>query len=267
MRSRGFFHISYVLIFCFIVCSPGSSYAKTEIIKIKNREASSIISMVEQILTKDGKVIADKIINAIIITDTPEVCEEAIRLIANLDIPSPQVRIKVRLTEDARVQSRGVSVAGPERSRRSVGVTLHDGSRKSGYFSETMISVLSGSHGYISVSERVPYLERWIILSRRYAHISDSIRFLRLNTGMEVRPTAIGNKILIEIIPRITYWAHSDSGVIRFAKASTTLTVPRGEWISLGGSDAKSNEVIREILTRASSQSNIGLRLSLKADF
>ena len=72
---------------------------------------------------------------------------------------------------------------------------------------------------------------------------------------------------MIEDTPRITYFADEDSGIIRFVDAFKTLVAPRNRWVSLGGSDAEANEVIKEILTRTSSHARTALFLLVKADF
>jgi hypothetical protein len=113
----------------------------------------------------------------------------------------------------------------------------------------------------------VPYSERWVFLFRRYAHVTDVVRFYRLDTGMEVSPVVRGDNAMIQVTPRITYFADEDSGIIRFVDASTTLVAPRKRWVSLGGSDTEANEVIREILTSSSSHARTRLLLLLKADF
>jgi hypothetical protein len=259
--------IALCLTIVWVFGMTGSSLAKTEIIRVGNREAASLIPMVKQIMSEDGKVTADRILNAIIITDTPEVCEETRALIARLDVPARQVTIRVRLIDEGQAKSRGASVGDLQRGHRGVGVTLRDGSRDSSHVAETMISVLSGNKGYINVAEMVPYSERWVFLFRRYAHVTDVARFYRLDTGMEVSPIVRGDNVMIEVTPRITYFANEDSGMIRFVDAATTLVAPRNRWVSLGGSDVEANEVIREILTRTSSHARTGLLLLLKADF
>jgi hypothetical protein len=129
------------------------------------------------------------------------------------------------------------------------------------------LSVLSGRTGFISVGKEIPFTERWMILCRRYAHYHETVRFLTIDTGMEIRPVVAGDLAHIHIIPRISHMQRGEQGIIRFIEAQTRLTAPRGQWVSLGGHMQQSNDVIRQILAAGtrSNQSNMVLRI--RADY
>jgi hypothetical protein len=68
----------------------------------------------------------------------------------------------------------------------------------------------------------------------------------------------------IEITPRISYEDSDGSkGIIRFTKAATSLSVPLGQWVNIGGTDNESNEVIKAILERGSGKKNSSTSISL----
>ena len=56
-----------------------------------------------------------------------------------------------------------------------------------------------------------------------------------------VLPVIAGDLVHIDIIPMISHEEKGRPGVIRFVDASTQISVPRGKWVIIGGSSAKSN--------------------------
>jgi len=54
--------------------------------------------------------------------------------------------------------------------------------------------------------------------------------------------------------------------VVLLIEAATTLSVPKGQWVTIGGSSEQSNEVFRDILSYGSSTTNSTLSLSLMVE-
>jgi hypothetical protein len=95
--------------------------------------------------------------------------------------------------------------------------------------------------------------------------MAGTVNFQRVETGFEVLPIVAGNTVQIEIIPRISSLEGSGQ-VVRFTEAATTLSVPKGQWVTFGGSSEQGNEVIRDILSYGSSSTNSTLSLSLMVE-
>ena len=83
---------------------------------------------------------------------------------------------------------------------------------------------------------------------------------------MEVKPVVAGDRVHIEIVPRISYEEAGQRGIIRFTEASTRLSIHRGRWTTIGGSSETTNEVIRDILSSGSTDKRSTLCLSLMVD-
>jgi type II secretory pathway component GspD/PulD (secretin) len=131
-----------------------------------------------------------------------------------------------------------------------------------------MLRIMSGSQGYIRVGEEIPYTTRWIELTRRYARVVESVGFQRIDTGFEVRPIIQGEMADIEIVPRISEPGGDGRGsVIRLTEAATRMTVPLGQWVTIGASSQESNEAFREILAtgRSSGQRTISMAVRVEA--
>jgi type IV pilus secretin PilQ/predicted competence protein len=77
-------------------------------------EGAEIISIVQNMLSKDGKVIADKRSNSLIVKDVPSQFPIVEELLARLDIRTPQVMIKVEVLEATTkaVENLGINWSG-----------------------------------------------------------------------------------------------------------------------------------------------------------
>jgi type II secretory pathway component GspD/PulD (secretin) len=255
----------------------GFSLAEVAAIKVNYRNASDILPLVETLLSPRGKATVDTRTNSIIVNDTSESVAKIQTLVANMDKPTEQVRIRFRFQEAGLSKDRDVSVSGKVsgdrwsvatgRSRREgVHVRARETRVSRQGTTESFISVMSGSFAYIWVGRDIPFSEQWVYLSRRYARVVENVSFQRVETGFEVRPVITGNSVHIEIVPRISSLEEGERGVVRLTEASTTMTVVKGQWVTIGGTSEQSNEVIRDILSTGSSSTNSMLSLSLKVE-
>ena len=260
-----------------LTITVGFSLAEVAIIKVNYRSASDILPLVQTVLSPGGKATFDRGTNAIIVNDTSESVAKIRELVANMDKPSEQVRVRLRFQETGLSKDRDFSASGrvsgdrwsvaTGRSRREgVHVRARDTRVNRQGTTESFISVMSGSFSYIWVGRDIPFSEQWVYLSRRYARVVENVSFQRVETGFEVRPVITGNSVHLEIVPRISSLEEGERGVVRLTEASTTVTVPKGQWVSIGGSSEQSNEVIRGILSSGSSSTNSTLSLSLKVE-
>ena len=248
--------------------------ADIAVIKIHFRDASELLPLVETLLSPDGKAFVDTRTNSIIIRDRSESLGQIRAVLAESDKATEQVRIRFRFLQEHLSRERDISMSGKvsgERGSVSLGkgkrdgVSLHAGDREVNHQrnAESFIIVASGGTAYIRVGKDVPYTERWGYLSRRYAHVAETVNFRSVETGFEVRPVVAGDHVLMDIVPRISYEESGRRGIIHFTEASTRLFVPRGEWITIGGNREESNEAIRDILTSGSTEKSSTLFLSL----
>ena len=276
-RKKIFLAVFFVLIFSLVALGE-RCLAEVAIIKIHFRKASDMLPLVKTMLSEDGRAAVDKQSNSVIISDRDEPLNRIRKFLADLDKPLAQVKIRFRFQEEGlskkrgaavsgRVSGKGWSVSSGKEKRDGVSLSVRDKRLTQTRDSESFISVLSGSAAYISVGRKIPYTERWIYLSKRYAHFVETVSFQHVETGMEVKPVLAGDHVHIEIIPRISYEEKGKAGVIRFTRASTKLFVPRGQWITIGGHSKESNEVIRHILSRSRAEGRTSVSLSLMVEF
>ncbi len=276
MRKRPFI-IAFGVLVISLTIMVGSSLAEVAVIKVNYRSASDILPVVETLLSPGGKAALDIRTNTIIVNDTSESVAKIQALVAKMDKPSEQVRIRFRFQETGLTRDRDLSASGKVsgdrgsvatgRSRREgVHVRARDTRVNRQGVTESFVSVMSGSFAYLWVGRDIPFTEQWVYLSRRYARVVEKVNFQRVETGFEVRPVVTGKSVHIEIIPRISSLEEGERGVVRLTEASTTITVVKGQWVTLGGTSEQSNEAIRDILSTGSSSTKTALSLSLKVE-
>ncbi|MCJ7662804.1 MAG: hypothetical protein MUO24_01035 [Desulfobacterales bacterium] len=277
MNSKRSFLIFSCALILSLACLVSSSLAvEVAVIKVSYRSAAEILPQVQNLLSPEGKASVDTRTNSLIVVDTSESLAKIQTFVASMDKPAEQVKVRFRFQEQGvstnrdisasgRVSGDGWSVGTGGSTSEGVQVRASDHVVNRRGNTESFISVMSGSSAYLWVGKDVPFAERWVYLTRRYAHIVETVNFQRVETGFEVRPMVIGNTVQVEIVPRISSFDREEQ-VVRLTEASTTLTVPKGQWITIGGTSEQSNEVFRDILSYGSSSTNSSLSLSLMVE-
>ena len=269
--------IAFGILAIVLTTMVGCASAEVAIIKVNYRSASDILSSVNTLLTPGGKATIDIRTNSIIVNDTNESVAKIQALVASMDKPAEQVRIRLRFQETGLSKEKDLSASGRVSGDRWSVAT--GGSRREGVrvraretrvnrqgTTESFISVMSGSFAYIWVGRDIPFTERWVYLSRRYAQVVDKVSFQRVETGFEVRPIVAGNSVRVEIVPRISSLEEGERGVVRLTEASTTMSVHKGQWVTIAETSEQSNEAAHDILSSGSSSANSTLSLSLKVE-
>ena len=252
--------------------------AETVKIPITYREVAEILPLIKTMLSPKGEAVADKMTNSLIITDNEESIQKIRAFLPSVDVLGKQVRIRVKFQEVRSSKDRSLSAGGSisgkgwevskgRKKQKGLHVDVVNESTRKKSSSESFITVTSGSSAYIVAGEDIPYRERWLYLSRRYARLVDTVTFRRVETGMEVRPVVTGKIARIDITPRISYEStEGKEGTIHFTSAQTSLTVPLGQWVSVGGTSDKENEVLNALLECGRGEKDASLAIFMKVE-
>lgn len=261
----------------FLTVLAGLSLAEVAVIKVNYREAADLLPLVQSLLSPEGKASLDERTNSIIVVDTSESVAKIRAFVATMDKPAEQVRVRFRFKEASRSTDRDISTSGKisgEHGSIAIGgaeeegvhVRAQDSRTQHRGQTESFISVMSGSTAYLWVGREIPFTQRWVYLTHTYAHEVETVQFQRVETGFEVKPIVAGDRVHIEIVPRISSLEDRERGVVRLTEASTKVTVLKGQWVTIGGTSEQSNEAIRDILSTGSSSTNSTLSLSLMVE-
>jgi len=246
--------------------------AESEIFKINNRLAVDVLPVVKAMLSPQGRAVADKYGNSIVVNDTVEILDEVRTLLLSSDQRVPQVRVQVAFdsADDGRFAGFGGQSGAVPGRRLSTKDTRYryanSGRRTSG---TSFIMVSSGSSGYIRMAREVPVTEEWIILFRRH-RVPFLLKETRtIETGMEVSPVVAGEQVIVTVTPRVSWMENGRADSFRFVDASTTVTIPRSQWFELGGmrnSLESDKEIFGRILSTGSSSEMNTFLMKIKAD-
>lgn len=227
----------------------GNSFAETEIFMVTHRLAAEILPVVQSTLSPQGRAVADNIGNTIVVNDTPEVLQTVRTLLLSSDQPVPQIRVQMSFG------------GGGERSGR------HLSTRKSR--ENAFVTVSSGSSGYIRMARQITLTDQWLVLCRRYAvpiHLKET---RTLETGMEVMPVAAGDKVIVTVTPRISWMENGRIDNFRFVEAATQVTIPRSQWVNIGGMSslsADNPDILATILSTRDPDRKNNFLIKIKAD-
>jgi type II secretory pathway component GspD/PulD (secretin) len=273
------FAIALLGILFALMASPPCA-AEIWVYPMQYRPASEALPSIQTMLSKDGRAVADPRTNSLLIDDEERSIERIKQFLASFDQLGKQARIRVKFIEggtsessrvdtDARASGSGWAVTtDPRKKTDGVDVRLLDRSRSRQGSSEFFLNAVSGSPAYIMVGKDVLYTRRWVDLSRRYARVAETVAIQRVETGFEVLPVLLKDHVDIEITPRISHETPSKArrNVIRFSELSTHVYAPLNQWVSIGGAEQSSNEVMREILGWGNSNQATNLSVLLMVE-
>lgn len=257
------------------ICSMAWAEEQLRIISLQHRLAEEVLPSVQQLVGPGG--VASAVGNKLLVRTTPERLAQVEQVVAMLDVERKPLRITVSRNRQQQDVSRNLGVTGtvrrgdvavrvPDRyGRASSGVGVEMGQRDLtvGERASEFIRVLDGGRGVISVGQSIPYTERWVMLTRRYISSQETVRFHDVTTGFSVHPQLIGDEVELEIAPRM---AALSGGVIEFQELATTVRIPLGEWLDLGGTMQARDEVSREILSGGTSETRGGSQLWIRVE-
>jgi hypothetical protein len=267
-----------VLVFLLTLFWPGAGRAEVAIIPVNHRSATEMAAVVETMLSPEGRAVPDERTNSLIVNDAPAVIARIRAFLTQFDQPAPLVTVTVRFQDVRTTRSNSASVGGTisgddwevsagERKRKGVSVGLSSQESRENRSGEFFVNVSSGSSAYIVVGKDIPFRERWLVLTRRYLVGYESVVFHRVETGMEVTPTVIGSQVRVEVTPRIAYVDNGDAqGVVRFARASTSLSMPLGQWVTISESSGQVNDVFQALLETGSESEDSALSIALRVE-
>jgi hypothetical protein len=105
-----------------------------------------------------------------------------------------------------------------------------------------------------------------LALSRRQLVLIQDIELQDVTTGFDVLPRVHGDRVLVEITPRLSSLRNPATGLADFQELSTTVETKLGEWLDLGEILENRGEVHRAILESASTDSGERRAVRLKIE-
>ena len=186
---------------------------------------------------------------------------------------SKQVKVLFEFRQSS-TQSRGAvdgsgQVVITDRGARSMGGVAVDSTQRRTQTSTGIFTLVQdGGESTLIVASQVPYPQ--VAFYRDYltgaGYAVSGVEFKDVGTSLKVGATVLpGNQVRVRLTPTISWFSADRSGVIEATEASTTLVVPSGQPVVLGGATTRTHELTRRILGYRASESGSETLMTLTA--
>lgn len=152
----------------------------------------------------------------------------------------------------------GLVIGGAEEDSLRYKITRSTGSSQDN--NSQFINVLEGSPAFIRVGQSLPYVQRFLVFAGNRVTYGQDTRFLNVTTGFDVLPRLNGDRVELEIAPRLSFVGNGGVQDVRFQELRTTVSAKLGEWVDLGGMTSGRDEISRAIFETASTHQSGGRR-------
>jgi type II secretory pathway component GspD/PulD (secretin) len=246
---------------------PSAALAEIKVLTLRHVPPGKVLPVVRELLNGSGKISHWE--NRLIINASKDEIATIEEVLRQIDVAPVMVRISVRAeNRHARAGNRiGVAVlqagetgrapTGREPGSSGTGLSPGEGRRLGNAVEETEyhLRVRDGGQGFILMGESVPYVRELLFLARRHAGYGQSVDFQAINTGFWVRPVLEGDYVTLDIRPHLEGFQKNSSGVaglpsiLEMQALVTTVRIPLGQWVDLGGILRESDEISRAIVS------------------
>ena len=268
-----------------VLASAGVSAEEMRVIQLKHRPAGEIIPLILPLLGPEDALSGTDY--RLIVRTSDRNLKDIERLLAQLDVAQRQLRITVeqRVADDRDTTSHSVEgevkigdkarIKLPENSSDNRGLVVQKdklrfrtGQRTTTGRNEATQTVmtLDGQRASIRIGQSVPHVKQILTLGRRQILIAQGIELQDVTTGFDVLPRVHGDRVRMEITPRLSTLRDPATGLADFQELATTVEVRLGEWIDLGTILGHRNEIDRAILESAATESGERRTIRLKIE-
>jgi len=284
--DRGRLTFTALLVALIAVLAPaGVSAEEMRVIQLKHRPAGEIIPLIRPLLGPEDALSGTDY--RLIVRTSDRNLKDIERLLAQLDVAQRQLRITVeqRVADDRDTTSHSVEgevkigdkarIKLPENSSDNRGLVVQKdklrfrtGQRTTTDRNEATQTVmtLDGQRASIRIGQSVPHVKQILALGRRQILIAQGIELQDVTTGFDVLPRVHGDRVRMEITPRLSTLRDPATGLADFQELATTVEVRLGEWIDLGTILGHRNEIDRAILESAVTESGERRTIRLKIE-
>lgn len=231
---------------------------------------------VKAVLSPAGKTVLLVKERKLLVQDEPTQMALAEAILKDLTAPRPNVRVEISFLEDSASVDQRVQVTGriggrdlsignrPGPSGVEIGGTNRRVTTSS--MSGQFLVVQSGRTASIRVVREVPFVDYFI----QYAHghgyaVATQTRWRDVGTQMAVTPRVRAGYVEVDLMPQITALVDGRSETIDCRELVTTVTVPEGQSVQIGGFSRAGDEFNRNFFGRGRSSGTQSGGFTLRA--
>lgn len=268
-----------VLVLLLLLPVPLAAPAEIHVIQLKHRPAEELVPVIRPLLGPNDAVSA---VDYRLIVRTSETRRREVeRVVQQLDIARHQLTLTVRQGSRAERRDTTHGVSGevgigrdarvtlprrPSADDRGVVVEQQGGDARLRYQGREervnaadertqTLRVQDGQRAYIRLGQSVPHVQRILSLAGGQVTLAQDVEYQNVVTGFEVLPRVQGNRVQLEITPRLSSLADPATGLANFQELRTTVSARLGEWVDLGAIQGGGEDVRRAIVESATAGS------------
>jgi hypothetical protein len=223
-RPRVFRRAAFAVLWLMASILASSTLAQqTEVITIKHRAASDIVTAVKPLVEPGGSVSAAQ--NQLIVRTTATNMAQVKKVVAALDHEPRRLLVTVR-QDDGSGQGQVYSTRTAESKRTA-----------------QQVQVLDGTPAFVQAGLSLPVSSPAVAAGPGGVVVADNVRFRDLNNGFYVTPHLAGGTVTVDISARREKPAAAGTGPggAETQAIVTTISGRLGEWIRIGGSGLPAN--------------------------
>lgn len=230
-----------------------------EIIPLRHRTADQVLPTLRAFLEPGGALTGQGY--QLFLRTSPANARQLKQLLATLDRAPRELVITVRQDREGEGGERRVGADGSvtisnRRVYGNVNVEASDARTTGAQSAEQRIRVLEGGRAYIAIGTAIPMsFRQFVITPQGLTEVRGTVYYDAV-TGFHAQPLVAGDMVTIELAPE---QSEIVAGAIERAQLSTTVRGRLGEWIAVGGVDARGESSTSGMLS-STQRTDIGQR-------
>lgn len=225
-------------VFALAVARP-SRAQDIEIIPLRHRTAEQVLPTLRAFLEPGGALTGQGY--QLFLRASPANARQLKQLLATLDRAPRELVITVRQDREGEASERRVGADGSvtisnRRVYGNVNVEAGDARTTGTGSAEQRIRVLEGGRAYIAIGTAIPMsFRQFVITPQGLTEVRGTVYYDAV-TGFYAQPQIAGDMVTVELAPE---QSEIVAGAVERAQLSTTVRGRLGEWIAVGGAEAR----------------------------
>lgn len=220
---------------------PTARAQDIEIIALRHRTAEQVLPTLRAFLEPGGALTGQGY--QLFLRASPANARQLKQLLATLDRAPRELVITVRQDRGGESGERRVGVDGSvtisnRRSGGNVSVEASDARTTGTHGAEQRIRVLEGGRAYVAIGTAIPMsFRQFVITPQGLTEVRGTVHYDAV-TGFHARAQVAGDLVTVELAPE---QSEIVAGAVERAQLSTTVRGRLGEWIAVGGAEARAD--------------------------
>jgi type II secretory pathway component GspD/PulD (secretin) len=234
--------------------------AQVKVYPLGLADFDSAVSLLQALLSPDGKLVEERNNHRVIVYDTPAVHERIAASLRRISAEAKNVRISVSITATSAEQHEGVALPLPRPE-----IQARAGSSRTRVSAQQQVLVVSGGRASIGVAQRTPSDEWFLGWGVDQGVWTQAPAWREVGTSLLVQPTIVGqNLIRVRLTPELSYFVEAERRTTQVVQLATEVVVSPGQEIDVGGLPLRDEEFKRRFLIgydESGSQQRVDVRL------